>query len=293
MTEPAMDIGVDMMTAIEADLHLQGAVVQIMRFSMPASFHNLHKSNDEYRLDLCLTPRPRGARACFVEKWGPHRFEPVGDIFLAPPGHSIDFRGECGRQASVVCYLKRELVERWLGAEPDWNDRRLEAVLNIVHPHIRALMLRLAEEVGHPGLGREAMAENLTGQLAIELARYCTVFEDAPVTGGLAAWRLRLIDERLADLSSSPSLSELARLCDISVRQLTRGFRASRGCTIKDFVARTQIREAKRLLAGPEGVKAIAFTVGFASHSAFTYAFRAATGVSPRQFRQRLAHISG
>ena len=248
-----MDIGVDMMTAIEADLHLQGAVVQIMRFSMPASFHNLHKSNDEYRLDLCLTPRPRGARACFVEKWGPHRFEPVGDIFLAPPGHSIDFRGECGRQASVVCYLKRELVERWLGAEPDWNDRRLEAVLNIVHPHIRALMLRLAEEVGHPGLGREAMAENLTGQLAIELAR----------------------------------------LCDISVRQLTRGFRASRGCTIKDFVARTQIREAKRLLAGPEGVKAIAFTVGFASHSAFTYAFRAATGVSPRQFRQRLAHISG
>ncbi len=278
---------------LEAELSVPGTTVEIMRFAMPDAFHNLHKSSNEYRLDLCLTPRPRGARACFPEKWGPHRFEPVGDIFLAPPGHSIDFRGEHGRQASVICHLRRELVERWLDGEPDWNDRRLEAILNIASPHIRALMLRLAEEVGHPGLGRETMVEAIAGQLAIELARYCAVIEDAPVTGGLAAWRLRLIDERLADLAAPPSLAELARLCDLSVRQLTRGFRASRGCTIKEFVAKTQIREAKRLLAGSEGVKAIAFTVGFASHSAFTYAFRAATGVSPRQFRQRLAHIAG
>ena len=188
-----MDIAADMMTAIESELSVSGATVEIMRFAMPDSFHNLHKSSDEYRLDLCLTPRPRGARACFPEKWGPHRFEPVGDIFLAPPGHSIDFRGEHGRQASVICHLRRDLVERWLDGEPDWNDRRLEAILNIVSPHVRVLMLRLAEEVGHPGLGREAMVENIAGQLAIELARFCAVIEDAPVTGGLAAWRLRLI----------------------------------------------------------------------------------------------------
>ena len=187
-----MDIAADMMTAIESELSVSGATVEIMRFAMPDSFHNLHKSSDEYRLDLCLTPRPRGARACFPEKWGPHRFEPVGDIFLAPPGHSIDFRGEHGRQASVICHLRRDLVERWLDGEPDWNDRRLEAILNIVSPHVRVLMLRLAEEVGHPGLGREAMVENIAGQLAIELARFCAVIEDAPVTGGLAAWRLRL-----------------------------------------------------------------------------------------------------
>jgi AraC family transcriptional regulator len=288
-----MDIAVNELASVEAELRVPGAMIQIMRFAMPDSFRTLHKSTGDYRIDLCLTPRPRGARACFPEKWGPHRFEPVGDIFLAPPGHSIDFRGEHGRQASVIAWLDRTLVERWLGGEPEWNDRRLEAVLNVANSHIRALMLRLAEEVGHPGLGREAMVEQIAGQLAIELARYCAVIEDAPVTGGLAAWRLRLIDERLADLAAPPSLSELAELCDLSVRQLTRGFRASRGCTIKDFVARTQIREAKRLLAGTGGVKSIAFTVGFASHSAFTYAFRAATGVSPRQFRQRLAHIAG
>ena len=288
-----MDIAVDMMTSVQAEHRVAGAVVQIMRFAMPDAFHNLHRSSDDYRLDLCLTPRPRNARACFPEKWGPHRFEPVGDIFLAPPGHSIDFRGDRGRQASVIVYLGRALVDPWIGGEPDWNDRRLEAILNIASPHIRAPMLRLAEEVGHPGLGADAMLGHIAGQLGIELGRYCAVIEDAPVTGGLAAWRLRLIDERLADLAASPTLAELARLCDLSVRQLTRGFRARRGVTIKDHVAKSQIREAKRLLAGGECVKAIAFAVGFASHSAFTYAFRAATGVSPRQFRQRLAHIAG
>ena len=44
--------------------------------------------------------------------------------------------------------------------------------------------------------------------------------------------RLRLIDERLADDPSAPPLGELADLCDLSVRQLTRGFKVSRACSI-------------------------------------------------------------
>lgn len=283
---------VEYLSSTEAELRVPTAHIMISRFFMPDSFDKVLEATDDYRIDLCLTPRPRNARACFREKWGPHRFESVGDIFMTPPGHSIHFRGDPGKQASIICYLNRDLVDRWLGGTPDWNDRRLEAALNIVSPHIRSLMLRLAEEAGHPGMGSQALTELLVEQLGIELGRYCTVIEDTSVTGGLAAWRLRLIDDRLADLNAPPTLAELAGLCNLSVRQLTRGFRASRGCTIKDYVARTQIKEAKRLLAGREGVKAIAFAVGFASHSAFTYAFRAATGVSPRQFRQRLAHLN-
>lgn len=288
-----MEKPADMLMSIQAELRVPQALVQISRFSIPEVFHNILEVTDQYRLDLCLTPRPRNARAGFRDQWGPHRFEPVGDIFLAPPGHAIHFKGDRGKQASLVVYLDRSLVDRWLGEDPDWNDRRLEACLAISNAHIRGLMLRLAEEAGHPGLGAQAMVELLVAQLGLELGRHCSVIEDASVTGGLAAWRLRLIDDRLADLNHPPSLSELAQLCSLSVRQLTRGFRVSRGCTIKDYVARTQIKEAKRLLGGRDGVKAIAFAVGFASHSAFTYAFRAATGVSPRQFRQRLALLNG
>jgi AraC family transcriptional regulator len=127
----------------------------------------------------------------------------------------------------------------------------------------------------------------VAGQLAVEVARYCEAIAEGPISGGLASWRLRLIDERLQQTGEVPSLDALASLCSISIRQLTRGFRASRGCSIGDHIAHSRIDMAKRLLGTSDSIKAIAFALGFASPSSFSYAFRRATGSSPRQFRQR------
>jgi AraC family transcriptional regulator len=74
----------------------------------------------------------------------------------------------------------------------------------------------------------------------------------------------------------------------MSVRQLTRGFRASRGCSIGDYINQSRIDTAKRLLGGEDSVKAIARAMGFASASSFSYAFRRGAGVTPRQFRTRV-----
>jgi AraC family transcriptional regulator len=78
----------------------------------------------------------------------------------------------------------------------------------------------------------------------------------------------------------------LAALCNLSVRHLARGFRASRGCSIGEYVAQRQIDHAKRLLTTDESTKSIAYTLGFATSSSFIYAFREATGQTPRQFRR-------
>jgi AraC family transcriptional regulator len=48
-----------------------------------------------------------------------------------------------------------------------------------------------------------------------------------------------------------------------------------------------RIEIAKRQLASDQSIKSIAFELGFASPSSFSYAFRRATGAAPRQFRQR------
>ncbi len=48
---------------------------------------------------------------------------------------------------------------------------------------------------------------------------------------------------------------------------------------------------AKRLLVEGESVKTIAFAMGFASPSSFTFAFRRAVGASPTTFRQRQARV--
>jgi AraC-like DNA-binding protein len=82
-----------------------------------------------------------------------------------------------------------------------------------------------------------------------------------------------------------PTLSELAALFKLSVRQLTRGFRASRGCSIGDYVANSRIERAKRLLASDQSIKTIAYALGFNSSSGFCFAFRRATGMTPGEFR--------
>jgi AraC family transcriptional regulator len=42
------------------------------------------------------------------------------------------------------------------------------------------------------------------------------------------------------------------------------------------------------MLATDQSVKAISYSLGFASPSSFTYAFRSLLGETPRQFRQRV-----
>ncbi|OAN59353.1 MULTISPECIES: helix-turn-helix transcriptional regulator [unclassified Sphingobium] len=275
-------------STFEAELVVSSAKVRIMRLHLAQPTDRLFRRADHYWLDLCLTPRPEKARGCYRERWGPHRYEPLGEIFLVPPGEGIHIRSESGgRQASVVCEIPAVTIDRWLDGGIEWTDRRLAAGLDIAHPHMRACLLRLAEEVRHPGPGGDMLAELIAQQLAIEVARYCQAIAEGPITGGLASWRLRRLDERLHQPGPPPPLEELAALCNMSVRQLTRGFRASRGCSIGDHVAQIRIDMAKRHLGTGESVKEIAFALGFASPSSFAYAFRRATGATPRQFRQR------
>jgi AraC family transcriptional regulator len=125
----------------------------------------------------------------------------------------------------------------------------------------------------------------------IELARYCLGSEERRDKGGLAPWRMRLIKERLAEPGVRVSLSELATLCNMSPRQLTRAFRTSNGCSIGDYIAQDRIDKAKRLLKTDQNVKSIVHALGFNSPSHFYVAFHRATGETPLQYRQRVGRI--
>lgn len=272
---------------VDAELRGQSAVAQIVRFDIPTPTEATIVDPDHYQINLCLTPRPLNARACYHTHWGPHRFERLGDIFMIPPGEAMHIKGESGRQASLVCSLDRAAVDAVIGHELAWTDQKLASTVDLTSARIRAVLFRLTEEVRHPGVGAPQMLECLSGELAIEIARFCVEVNERPAAGGLSGWRLRLIDERLSEDPTAPALGELADLCNLSVRQLTRGFKVSRGCSIGDYIETRRMEGAKRLLVAGENVKTIAFTMGFSSPSSFTFAFRRAVGVSPSQFRQR------
>lgn len=272
--------------AVEAELRAPLATTWVVHFELTEPSNDIFHQEDVYWLDLCVTPRPPNARACYPERWLPDRFERIGDLFLVPPGQVLHARGDRGRQTSIICQLHAEAVRSFLEQDLEWSERRLEASLDIRGADLRNPVLRLGREACHPGFASGTLAEQVAGQLAIELFRYEAAITEDQVRGGLAPWRLRIIDERLADLRAAPTLAELAALCDLSPRQLTRSFRASRGCSIGEYVAHSQVERAKRLLTTGESIKAIASSLGFHSAASFSTAFRRATGQAPREFRQ-------
>jgi AraC family transcriptional regulator len=277
------------MMTVEAEIRVPVATAQIARFHMTGPADNLLCEEDTFWLDLCLTPRPQNARACYRDHWAAHRFERLGTLFVVPPGETMHARSDGGSpQTSILCHLRAEPMREWCDGELQWTCGRLKASLDIPDPHIRGLLVRIAEEMRRPGFASKVLIELMVAQVAIELGRYWAAIKEGPATGGLAAWRLRLIDERLRDVSEAPTLTELATLCNLSVRQLTRGFRASFNRSIGDHVAQCRLDNAKRMLATEQSIKAIAYSTGFASPSSFCVAFRRATGETPRQFRQRM-----
>jgi len=283
----------DYQRTIESEVRVPIATTQLVRLHASVPTDVVMIDRDTYWLDLCLTSRAQNARACYRDHWSPRRFKRLGKVFLLPPGETIQVCSDGTlSETCVVCHISPDALREWFDGEPQWTNRRLEAGLDIPEATIRGLLFRLAKEMQQPGFGGTTLIELITGQLAIELARYFNGFTEIASARELAPWRLRLIDERLADVRNLPTLAELADLCKISVRQLTRGFRASRGCSLGEYVAERRIDHAKELLASEQSLKAIGYSLGFATPSAFCVAFRRATGKAPSEYRREVVYSS-
>jgi len=275
---------------VEAEISLPLGNIQVVRKAWDAPI-DIVATGPMHYVELSLLPVPKIAQGCFPDDWGPHRFEPIGEVFLLPAGHKVRARSSCLHQNSVVCRFEPDAVATWLDADMHWTDDRLLGSLDIVNANIRNLLFRIGEEIRNPAFGTETMVEMMAGQLAVELSRYLTGIDPNKAMGGLASWRLKLIDERLTD-GEPPSLGELAGLCNLSVRHLTRAFRISRGRSIGAYMAEQRVDRAKRLLISGMSVKAVAYSVGFTAPSNFAAAFQRATGETPRQYRQRTSRVT-
>ncbi len=120
--------------------------------------------------------------------------------------------------------------------------------------------------IGLIGISRDVRAPIETHDIPVEFAAALDHFENnvaASVTPSVLARRARLAPHRFA-------------------RLMKRFF----GLTPSQFIAKTRIAAASRLLRETDqSVANIALACGFYDHSAFTRTFRAMTGVTPTQFR--------
>lgn len=283
-----MSMPVERETKVDAEMALRVGRVQLVRNVWRAPIDR-QGTADDHHLELSLLPNTGEPQGCFPDLWGPRRFEPIGEIFLLPAAQMFHARSQCRQQHSLICRYDPHAVDEWFAGELRWTDSRLRGGLNIASRRVRALLSGMAEELRQPGFASSAMLDLMAAQAAIELSRHLLGMELRGATGGLASWQLRRIDERIAGDLLPPSLNELAQLCGISPRHLTRAFRVSRGCSIGEHLAAHRIDHSQRMLAAGSCVKAVAYTLGFTAPSNFAAAFCRATGESPRQYQQRSA----
>jgi AraC family transcriptional regulator len=101
--------------------------------------------------------------------------------------------------------------------------------------------------------------------------------------GGLAPWRLRLIRERVSSDAPLPGLEELAGSCHLTVRHLTRAYRAQTGRTLGNYIESVMVERAREMLRSALSVEQVARRLGYSHSSAFAAALRRATGLRPSE----------
>lgn len=108
------------------------------------------------------------------------------------------------------------------------------------------------------------------------------------VRGGLPPFLYkRAQDMLLSDLTTEPSLSELAQACGLSSRHFTRAFKAGSGEPPHRWLLRRKVDRAKELLRIESmPIADIALLCGFADQSHFTRIFRRVIGSSPAAWRR-------
>lgn len=154
----------------------------------------------------------------------------------------------------------------------------------------RWLLDQLVQERVNPQPGSELAAAQLSQLLFIQILRAHLQTSDRLPAG----WLRVLGDARLApalhlmhgDPARDWHLEELAKSCAMSRTTFTEHFRTKAGITPVAYLTQWRMRLAERALREDSTqVAVVAQSLGYASESAFSTAFKRETGMSPKAWR--------
>lgn len=244
-------------------------------------------ASDVIVLNMALIPRPAHTRIAMLAGERAPEMEDVGRILVIMPGSRFRLSAPMGLLRSVHCAISSRKFEELLGERLDGDGLELCGA----GAEIEWLLGRIYDELRLDRPGRDIVVETYANALCLELARRLRRARSAAVElhkGGLAPWRMQRLRERVCADMPAPDVAELAALCRMTVRQLSRAFKAETGTTIGRFVEEATMERAHRLLGTTDrSVAEVAADLGFASASSFAHAFRRTTGLLPGQARQR------
>lgn len=220
----------------------------------------------------CLIIAPRGFRQVFEAR---SRSTNCGKHFPDEPLQVITVRLAAG-----------------FGAELGVFDGLVEPIVETMSddPVVRESFHRLSEECLSPDLGSRALSNALVMQCVILMIRQLARRDESTVEY-LAALSDPRISAALALVAHSTdgslSVAAMADAAGMTKSAFARVFTATLGQSPIDFMGRARLHKAAGLLqTTPMPIKAVAWTVGFASRSHFSRAFKAAYGKDPSAYRR-------
>jgi AraC family transcriptional regulator len=213
----------------------------------------------------------------------------VGKILFFLPGREIQARIAPGRLCTVTCSFDTHYAESIIGPLDQLSHAQLHNALDLRSSLISSIMLRLMHEALYPGAISQAVAESFGHAMLTECAHWLKAQDtDLPIGGQLTARELQIMEDYLAGLSGkAPSVADLAAACGFSERYFSRLFRKMTGIPVSQYIKSAQVSKAKVLLLETDlPLKEIAYRLGYSTSANFSASFRAATGITPGQFRK-------
>jgi AraC family transcriptional regulator len=274
---------------VKAQLKVPGITIQLRDSNLPVTTEH-YSYTHEHLIALSLRSMPARSRISPTHASSDARFFKLGSLYSLPPHLPVVGRSDGGDYHYVACSFDSTWFARKCGRPLDFSDPELKACCDIKGTRLQPLMLQLAQEVQAPGLAAETMVEGLGLAVSAEFLRYLQRERSPlPEQGRLVQWQLRRITEFVeASECGSPTIAQLAQLCNISERHLMRLFKRTTGATLHHFIEATRLNHAKKLLSETDmQIKAIALQLGFSASNSFAAAFRRLTDIAPAEYRRR------
>lgn len=164
-------------------------------------------------------------------------------------------------------------------------------------PVVRGAYELMLREIDNPGFGTRAFTGALMKICLLIVLRRLLNRPEAQQTLMLGALTDPRLGGAVASVVEAPaddhSVASLAARAGMSRATFARHFNKAFAMNPMEFVAKTRLRQAAELLRTTKlPIQVIAASIGFASRSHFSRAFRSAYGVDPTRFRQDQIRLS-
>lgn len=269
-----------------------GGVAEIRRYfwSTPVE-QTLLGQSDAVVVNMAITARPAHTKVDWVADGHDPVVTEAGRLLIMIPDMPFHLAAPTGSLRSLHCAIHCSKFEAVMGEPIDWQQLCPFSGEMRPGPEVESPMMRIHDELTRNRIGRETVIEACIDMICVELSRQFRRGRPARPdvqAGGLAAWRMRAILTRVYADGPAPRVTELADLCGLTERQLSRAFKAETGSTISRVIEEVTMERAHRLLTTSNlSIELIAQELGFSTGGSFSQAFRRHTGASPGKVRRR------